>query len=49
MSELEIRAADVRDEHAHDADPVAHGLYLAAVVSGASLLMLALLALFQAT
>jgi hypothetical protein len=49
MNEPEIGADDVRREHARDATPVSHGLYLAAVVGGASLLMLVLLTLFQAT
>ncbi len=47
MNETEVRAEDVRREHARDAAPVFHGLYLAAVVGGASLIMLLLLALFQ--
>ena len=49
MNELKISADDVRREHARDATPTSHGLYLAAVVGGAALLMLVLLTLFQAT
>ena len=47
MNEIEVRAEDVRREHARDAAPLSHGLYLAAVVGGASLIMLLLLALLQ--
>lgn len=49
MSERRISADDVREEHARETTPVAHGLYLAAVVGGATLLMLALLTLLQGT
>jgi multisubunit Na+/H+ antiporter MnhC subunit len=49
MNEVEITADDVRREHAQNATPLAHALYLAAVVGGASLLVLALLAWLQAT
>jgi hypothetical protein len=48
MKEIEVSAEDVRRERTHEAAPVLHGLYLAAVVGGASLIMLLLLALFQA-
>lgn len=48
-NEVEISADDVRREHAQNATPMAHGLYLAAVVGSASLLVLALLALLQTT
>ena len=48
MSDRDIDADRVRGEHMDDVNARAHVLYLAGVLGGATLLMLALLALLDA-